>query len=644
MVFQSATIQRQAPENMGFNDIAGKVCVSGRVLGDIVAGVAFTAALLIFQPVNAMAVSGTTMQQIKTIFVIPLENHDWQQACPTCSPQQLMGNPAASFVNSLVSPGNSNAVQVSYATKYYSVAQGEHPSEPNYVWSEAGTEFGVHTDNDPKTSSGNLFTTPNHLSRQLTDAGIPWKSYQEDLEYASSAIVSASGTRPTGTNIYNGSRLYGYAVKHNPMEFFTDTQNKNVFTLAQFWTDLGSNTVGRYNWITPNLYNEMHSFLTSYTYNGIPYSGDQAAIAEGDNFLSIVIPKIMASAAYQDHGAIIIWTDETESTDDTNSTLAYIIISPLAKGNAYASNVALSHSSDLKTMDEIFGLTFQTNAIVAASIDAQGTGYNYVDGRSATVNDLSDMFQQCAPVISWSFTNLTLNAVSNCSVAMIDVTGTNYVLASDVCSGTALTITQTPTNNTLLAAGSTNQVVIAVADGTGNTAYSTNTIVVADVTVPTIINQPVSLTNNAGTSASFNVGAMACTPLNYQWYFGTGVLPGETNSTLGIASVGPANAGDYYVVVTSGGGSTNSDLATLTVIYQVPNVVGGQMMLGAGGFQLAFSGPSGQTYQVLASDDMTVPQSEWTVIGSGTFGSTNVIFTDPDAANHTNRFYVIKSP
>ena len=92
------------------------------------------------------------------------------------------------------------------------------------------------------------------------------------------------------------------------------------------------------------------------------------------------------------------------------------------------------------------------------------------------------------------------------------------------------------------------------------------------------------------------------------------------------------------------GGSTNSSLATLTVIYQAPTIVGGQMMLGAGGFQLTFSGPAGQTYQVLASDDLTVPQSAWTVIGTGTFGSTNVIFTDTDAANHPGRFYLIKSP
>ena len=495
--------------------------------------------------------------QIKTVFVIPLENHDWQQACPTCSPQQLLGNPAAPYVNSLTTSGNSNAVQVSYAAKYYSVSRGAHPSEGNYVWSEAGTEFGVHTDNDPSTSSGNLFSTPNHLSRQLTDAGILWKCYQEDVEYSSGATHSAAGTRPSGTNIYNGSQQYDYAVKHNPMQFFTDTQNQNVYPLAQFWTDLTNNAIGRYNWITPDQYNEMHSYLPSFTYHGVQYSGNQAAIAEGDNFLSIAIPQIMASAAYQDHGVIIIWTDETESTDDTNTTLPFIVISPLARGNAYASSVVMSHSSTLKMMDEIFGLTFQTNAIVAASIDAQGTGYNYVDGRSAPVNDLSDLFRECAPLL---------------------------------------------------------------------------------------VSQPASSTNNAGTNVCFSVAATACDQLSYQWYFGTNILAAETNSVLCLASVGPANVGNYQVVVTSGGVAMNSTPATLTVIYQTPNIVGGQMMLSSGGFQLTFSGPSGQTYQVLTSDDMTVPQSEWTVIGSGTFANTNVVFTDPDATNHAHRFYIIKSP
>ena len=217
----------------------------------------------------------------------------------------------------------------------------------------------------------------------------------------------------------------------------------------------------------------------------------------------------------------------------------------------------MSHSSTLKMMDEIFGISFQTNAIVAASIDAQGTGYNYVDGRSAVVNDLSDMFREC---------------------------------------------------------------------------------------VPTLVSQPTSLTNNAGTNVCFNVGATACAPLRYQWYFGTNVLAGETNSAFCIAGVGPANVGNYHVVVTSGGVATDSETATLTVIYQTPTIVGGQMKLGPAGFQLVFSGPPGQTYQVRASDNMTAPISEWSVLDTGTFGDANVVFTDPDATNHVSRFYIIQSP
>ena len=66
------------------------------------------------------------------------------------------------------------------------------------------------------------------------------------------------------------------------MAFFTDTQNKNCYALTNFWTDLTNNNIGRYNWITPDQYNEWHSSLPGgYTYNGVAYTGDQAAIAEG---------------------------------------------------------------------------------------------------------------------------------------------------------------------------------------------------------------------------------------------------------------------------------------------------------------------------------------------------------------------------
>ncbi len=584
----------------------------------------------------------TVLQSVKTFFIIAIENHDLVQPNPTGSPQQLLGNPACPYFNSLITPGNSNAVQVAYATHYFTAGVGAHPSEVNYVWSEAGTDFNIHTDNDPSPGSHNIFSNVLHLSGQLTTASIPWRSYQEDVQYSTSSTVSASGSG-VSVNPYNGTTLFSYAVKHNPMAFFADTQNRNCLPLTNFWIDLTNHNVGRYNWITPDLYNEMHNALPSgFTYHGTTWTGDQSAVASGDNFLSIAIPRIMASQAYQDHGAIIIWSDETESTDDTNTTIPLVIISPMVKGNAYASTLPYSHSSDLKTMDEVFGPAYQTNSIPTGETDAQNNGFNYVDGRSATVNDFSDLFQ-VGPVVTGSFGSLTLNATSNCSVAMIDVTGANFIQVSDVLTN-PLTITQTPTNGALLATGSTNQVIITVTDSTGSSARSTNWIVVADAQPPEIVGQPNSLTNNAGTSANFNVNAMACTAITYQWYFGTNALAGQTNSMLNIGSVGPTNVGNYSVVVSSAGGTTNSSPATLTVIYQAPQIIGGQMLLGPGGFQLTFSGPSGQTYEVLASDDLSLPHSEWEVVGSGTFGNDNVVFSDPDAATHPNRFYLITSP
>jgi autotransporter-associated beta strand protein len=88
------------------------------------------------------------------------------------------------------------------------------------------------------------------------------------------------------------------------------------------------------------------------------------------------------------------------------------------------------------------------------------------------------------PTITWSFTNLTLSAQTNCQARMPDLTGTNYIRAADACSA-VLTITQTPTNNAVLPLG-TNPVVLAVADNSGNLAYSTNTIVVVDAASHTL--------------------------------------------------------------------------------------------------------------------------------------------------------------
>jgi phosphatidylinositol-3-phosphatase len=151
---------------------------------------------------------------------------------------------------------------------------------------------------------------------------------------------------------------YNYAVKHNPMAFFTDSnKNPNVgLPFSQLQTDLQNNTYARYNWITPDQYNDMHSSLTGgFTYQGVHYTGDQASIAEGDNFLSKIIPLLENTTAFTSGtGMIEIWDDESEGGDTSAFDIPEIIISKDAKGNGFNVTQLLTHSADLLTDEEIF--------------------------------------------------------------------------------------------------------------------------------------------------------------------------------------------------------------------------------------------------------------------------------------------------
>ena len=122
----------------------------------------------------------------------------------------------------------------------------------------------------------------------------------------------------------------------------------------------------------------MHTALAG-GYKGL--TGDAAKIRQGDDFLSQIVPMITASDAYKNHGAIIIWWDESESDgaagdngDDFNHTIGEIVISGRAHRNLngvpYASPVNFTHSSDLRTMQEIFhaGRTFLGDAANATDL------------------------------------------------------------------------------------------------------------------------------------------------------------------------------------------------------------------------------------------------------------------------------------
>jgi len=255
---------------------------------------------------------------IKTVFVILMENRNWSE---------IAGSASAPYINNTLLP------MASHAERYFN-PPALHPSLPNYLWLEAGTSFGIGDDDPP---SAHHQGTRRHLVARLQKNGISWKSYQEDISGRDCPLVE---TRR-------------YAPKHNPFVYFDDVTDKlhadsanciaHIRPFGELAADLASDRVARYNFITPNLCNDMH--------DACPPAND--AIRQGDTWLAQNLPAILDSAAYRNGGAVFITWDEGNSSD---GPIGMIVLSPFAKGNGYRNFIRYTHGSTLRTFQEIFGV------------------------------------------------------------------------------------------------------------------------------------------------------------------------------------------------------------------------------------------------------------------------------------------------
>jgi phospholipase C len=279
---------------------------------------------------------------IKTVFVIMMENHDWKT---------IANNTYASYINDTL-------VHMGAHLENYKTPPGNHPSEPNYLWLEAGDNLGVKDDNAPAT---NHQATKDHLTAQLDTAGISWKAYAEGIK-GDVCPLTASGN---------------YDPKHTPQLFFDDVTGTNqpdsAYCLAhvrpytELDADIAANKVARYNFITPDLCNDMHG-------NGFVGDcgllGGDGHIKLGNAWLTAQIPKLLASNAYRDNGVIFIVWDEGDASiigTSDDGPMGMIALSPLAKPN-YTSSIAYTHSSLFRTIEQIFGVPYLRAAQGATSL------------------------------------------------------------------------------------------------------------------------------------------------------------------------------------------------------------------------------------------------------------------------------------
>jgi hypothetical protein len=319
--------------------------------GDLTSDSTVTDSPTVDDAVTDAASESSASTKVKTVFVLVMENHSWSS---------VKGSKSAPYINSLLALG-------AHAEGYMTPPKN-HPSEPNYIWLEAGDNLGITNDNDP---SSNHQATKDHLVTQLETAGVSWKAYQEDIDGKSCPLTS--------------SGLYG--AKHCPMVFFDDVTDTNKSTskhcidhvrpFSELDTDLAGGTgLARYNFLTPNLCHDMHGdapFGTKCN-DKVPFSGVDL-IKLGDDWLKIVVPKILASSAYKDGGALFItWDEGDEGTlglgTASDGPIGMIVLSPLAKVG-HSNSTKYTHSSTVKTMERIFSVPFLRGAAASATTDLE---------------------------------------------------------------------------------------------------------------------------------------------------------------------------------------------------------------------------------------------------------------------------------
>lgn len=202
-----------------------------------------------------------------------------------------------------------------------------------------------------------------------------------------------------------------------------------------------------------------------------------------------------------------------------------------------------------------------------SNVQAVNTGGYYVYVTNGTGTATSAMATLTVTAMAPNFTVMPLSASLPA--------GTNLTLSA-LARGTEPISYQWQKNGTNLpATGPTlNFTSLILSDGglyrvvASNTAGLTTSIV-ANVVVtsapPVFVQQPASISVLEGANVTLNSLANGSSPLQYQWYFQSAPLPGQTSRQLFLATILPVSAGPYFVVASNAFGVATSQVAQVTV-------------------------------------------------------------------------------
>jgi phosphatidylinositol-3-phosphatase len=268
---------------------------------------------------------GSAAGPISHLMIVAEENHGFSD---------IVGVANEPYINGLINSGG-------LAVNYYA---DTHPSIGNYLDLASGVVISNDDALDP-SGCGSACDVPN-VFRSLTQAGVSWKAYAEDLPSAG----------------YLGGDSGGYAVRHNPAPYFVANDPAlsgaagNIVPFSQLAQDLAAHQLPQFIWVTPNLQDDMH--------DGTP--------AQADSWLSANIAPVLASPDFAG-GVLAVWWDEGNDNTNGGGQVAFIMAGSTVKAG-YQGGQFYQHGGTERLIYDTFGL---------------GTP----PGEGATSNSMSDFFR-----------------------------------------------------------------------------------------------------------------------------------------------------------------------------------------------------------------------------------------------------------
>ena len=403
----------------------------------------------------------------------------------------------------------------------------------SYFWMRNGTAIAGATNSNYTTNNVQLTDSGSQFSCVVSNANGTVLSSNATL-----TVTVVTGPLPDGEHLYLPIQTNGVFLAAN-----TGAKYNSAGTGGAWGVDFWEPGTPVYNWIV--------------RVGGVNYVNGSAPVVRG--FTNVTVNNLSSGSLQRAviSGMVIPGLNFTRDISFAANSKVICIVDTLQNTGVVAlANVATLDTADpdqdsaaavnptYNTLNDVVSVNFSNDMVVASG---PSTGLSVGFG--------SDSGFQIPSAVGFN------NTDAYSCLTVVDPNGASGDIDINLAQ-----------NYGTLPAGQSRSVVWYMVFGNSEMEV-TNVFATFGSNAPIITSQPVSVTVPTGNDATFTVGAIGTAPLSYFWQRNGAFIAWGTNSTYTTNNVQLADSGTQFsCVVSNAYGTTNSQIATLTVLALPPRL------------------------------------------------------------------------